>query len=138
MNPTYVIDATVLLEDLLQSPGAPLAATHRFFERCYTEEAKLIAPVFLDLEISNLLQAVEPDPAKRDAILSMYNALDITKMYLQETILQAAMTIATATGSSVYDAQYHALAVAQKATYITCNYRYAQVAHHLGSLELLA
>ena len=133
--PVYVVDATVVLQDLLQQPSA--AAVHAFFERVAAEGAKVLAPMFLDVEVANVVQKAA-EPAQRGEILEHYHALKIERVLLHELILKAAVEVAVDTGTSVYDAQYHALAVANKGTYVTADPAYYHAASHLGSLELLA
>lgn len=135
-TPVYVVDATVILHDLLQVPSAA-EAVHAFFERVATEKAKVIAPMFLDVEVANVIQKAA-EPAARAEILEHYHALAIERVLLHELILKAAVEVAVDTGTSVYDAQYHALAVANKGIYVTLDPTYYHAAEHLGSVELLA
>jgi predicted nucleic acid-binding protein len=127
-----VIDASALLEVLLQTSAAP-AITDRLFDPAET----LHAPFLLDVEILQILRRYaltgQIDEARGREALADFGDLAIER-YPHEPLLERAWALRE--NLTAYDAVYLALAEVLGAVLVTCDGRLARAAESAGGPDV--
>jgi predicted nucleic acid-binding protein len=128
-----VIDASALLEALLQTPAA--AAVE---ERLFGEGLPLHAPHLIDLEVTQVLRRYEA--TGRVEAARCQDALDDLQdfslcRYQHDTLLPRVWELRH--NLTAYDAAYVALAEALDATLLTRDHRLARASGHCARVELV-
>ncbi len=127
-----VVDASVLLEVLLQTSAAP-AITDRLFDPAET----LHAPFLLDVEVLQVLRRYaltgQIDEARGREALTDLGDLAIER-YPHEPLLERVWALRES--FTAYDAVYLALAEALGAVLLTCDGRLARAAGNNGGLSV--
>lgn len=128
-----VVDASALLEFLLQSPlGARVEA------RLFRDGDELHAPHLVDVEVTQglrrLVRAGEVSPERASEVI-----LDLTDLDLQRHAHLDLLTRAWSLRQNVtaYDAVYVALAEALDAAMVTCDRPLAQTPGHRARIEVI-
>ena len=120
---TYVIDASVVLKWFL--PESDNAAADILLEKFLNDEASLIAPDVLLVEIASALwkRVVLRNELTSDEATLIYRDLLTMPLSLtaSETIAEAALQLAMKHKHPVYDALYCALAIDHQCDFVTAD-----------------
>ena len=123
MTLTYVIDASVVLKWFL--PESDNAAADLLLEKFLNDEAGLIAPDVLLVEIANALwkRVVLRNELTSDEATLIYRDLLTMPLSLtaSETIAEAALQLAMKHKHPVYDALYCTLAIDRQCDFVTAD-----------------
>jgi predicted nucleic acid-binding protein len=128
-----VVDASVIVELLINAPSAP-----SIWHRLMSERQALAAPHLLDVEVAQVLRRYNAggeldDTRARDA---MQHLADFPMLRYPHAQLLGRMW-ELRHNLTAYDAAYIALAEALDATLLTRDARLARAAEHRAAIELL-
>ncbi|MBX3330541.1 MAG: type II toxin-antitoxin system VapC family toxin [Nitrospira sp.] len=123
----YIIDASVILKWFIPEEHSERAL------RLKDSDARLHAPVFLTLEVGNVLSK-----KRRRGELTAQDAEDIWRAFRRapirrhadETLVLAAFDLAHHTRQSLYDSLYLALAMQLNLTFLTADRKFYQALQH--------
>ncbi len=131
-----IIDASVVIKLIAEEAG-DAEQIHLLRENIALQKHKLAAPTLLEWELGNYLGR-KLDFTEACSRLSYIKLLRISLYNLSAQHKELAFKIMhSVPGASFYDASYHALALSQNATFITCDYRYYEKSKQLGGVVLL-
>lgn len=128
-----VVDASVLLEALLRTPGAKAAEARLFAPR-----QTLHAPHLLDVEMAHVIRryAARGQIADHRGETALADLTDIPlRRYPHKVLLPRIWELRN--NLTAYDAAYVALAEALDAPLLTCDRRLAAAAGHRAQIELV-
>lgn len=131
----YIVDASIVVNYLLNLDPKLANKIKALFKN---KDIKLYSHILLSYEITNTLRFSRPSRSSAQNALADYFNLPIDILGLKDNTLETALNISEEVGDTIYDACYHALALANNMTYITCDKRYYDRAKQLGSIELLS
>ncbi len=129
-------DASVILKWVLPRNISPLqdqALTIR--DAALTEKISLIVPPLWRYEVGNTLTRLVPDNALR--LMMLCESVGLTEVKADDKWLEIAVNLVRQSKISFYDAAYHALAVAQSATLVTADEKYAHKSKYFSHVCLL-
>lgn len=131
----FIADASVFLKWCLEEEEDREQAS-RFFRHLYSGEIHISVPAHCFTEVENIL-----------ALKAPVLAIPFLSQLLMTSIVQHRLSLSLASLAfkltqkyphiSFYDASYHALAIQEKGTFITCDTRYFQIAKKEGHIRLL-
>jgi predicted nucleic acid-binding protein len=128
-----VVDASAMLEALLQTPAAPAVA-----ERLFEEGDPLHAPHLIDLEVTQVLRRHAAigliEPVRCRAALDALRDFPLRR-YSHDLLLERVWELRHIL--TAYDAAYVALAEALDATLLTRDRRLAAASGHHARVELV-
>lgn len=128
-----VVDASALMEVLLNTEAAPFIATRLFDAR-----ETLHAPHIIDLEITQVLRRYtltgELEPARGEEMLADLGDFPLTR-YPHTLFLRRIWGLRS--NATAYDAAYLVLAEALGATLVTCDRALASIPGHGVHVEVL-
>lgn len=133
----YVLDASVIIKWFVEEVDSLRART--FFERLRAGNIAVAAPDILLYELPNILlrkRGMEASEAKRAVHLLLETDIDIIP--LEAPLVFEAIDLAGATGASLYDASYLALAARENATLVTADRKLLALAGEAADVRLLA
>lgn len=132
----FIVDASVLIKFLVKEEGDE-EALKKLVQDLSRNQIALEAPFILEWEIGNFLGR-EFQYAEAIEKYSLFKCLNIRLHLLSvETTHHALQIMHSVPGASFYDASYHALALSQNTSFLTCDYKYHEKAKHLGGVVLL-
>jgi len=131
----FIADASVFLKWCLEEED-DYEQANRFFHDLYIEAIRIHVPAHCFTEIENILALKAP-------VLT----ISFLSQLLMTPIVQHRLTLSLASLAfkltqkypriSFYDASYHALAIQEKGTFVTCDTRYFQATRKEGHIRLL-
>ncbi len=133
----YIPDACIILAFFLREKERGEKAKD-FFQDVNNGKYSVLLPSIWFYEVGNKLGMLSTYEAKmyRDT-LNFYRDHFFTTVHLdQETTHTAFSLMKKYKGITFYDASYHALALARKGTFLTCDKKYYSLAKKAGSIEL--
>jgi predicted nucleic acid-binding protein len=130
-----VVDASLIMRGLFSENTiaaqklASLLSVHSLYN--------VFAPEFLKVELLNAIRFSTRDFEEAQKLICLAEKFPISYVSLDKLELHEAFRISWKYKTTVYDAIYHALALEHNATFITCDKKYYEAAHELGSIELV-
>jgi predicted nucleic acid-binding protein len=121
-----VVDASVVAKWFLAEDGSPAA------RRLISPRRKLIAPELVGVELANVIwkrvQREELDSDNAGEILADFQQVAVHSLEIVASgpYLPAALSVAMATGRTIYDCLYLSLAMNRQTRLITADKRFAQ------------
>ncbi|MFA5792807.1 MAG: type II toxin-antitoxin system VapC family toxin [Candidatus Gracilibacteria bacterium] len=132
----YITDSSVAIKWLTKEEPFATEAL-KILNDYATEKIKLIVPDIFWWELGNYFGRETDSKTAYAILMSLKKYRFATYMLDNEHTLTALRIMEDYSGVSFYDASYHALAIQNKATFITCDEKYYQKARKLGCIKLL-
>lgn len=123
--PETVVDSSVVVKWFFPEPSRPEAL--RLLDAYRNERIKLIAPVLLMAEVTNVLaKRVRRGLASASMAMEIYRFLNINSPLLVDdrTVMDEAMILALGSGQPIYDCVYLALALRRGCDLITADRKF--------------
>ena len=131
---TFIVDASVAIKWFIPEKGSIEAI------KLLSNKYRLLAPDIIRPEVGNILWKLYSRKllSGDEAVKIIENFLSLTiEICSSDSLLMSALEIAIATGRTVYDSLYLALAVEQNAAMITADQRFANALKNTGLTKFI-
>jgi len=131
----YIVDSSVVLKWYLDDQEENNSRALSIKDAYLAGECDIIVPRLLFYEVGNVLAQKKPKDAQR-YIQALFD-MGLSQYPEEESFFRKTVEISQQTGTTVYDASFHALAILTGGTLITADAKYYAQAKQLGNIELL-
>lgn len=131
---SIILDASVILNYLFTETKAVEEVVTKMLRQAEKKQIKLLSTSLLPIEVANGLRFKLKDATLAQQTLAGFMALPIKYYTITAPQLLQTMKLAYTLDTTIYDTSYHLLAIAHRATFLTCDHKYYQSANKLGNI----